>query len=248
MNCRSLSLREILDVHNNLYRHDGVEIPPPVKLNLYTSPRFNNCLEFISAVLHEGKGLRDCLQLLNLADCNQEAGESITATVTDIEGESKTAKQINDEEKPVPAHAGISNQDTEPLGTANPDEEVEIFDDDESPLHHDTQTSGIDFDRNTDIQPKAESPVNHQPSQPCSHDLNSIPIVALSPSTSSAEQEELLEYDQNPDDVSVSSASNVEVNIQHEVQGMKFPYTIAVIFSNFEYRCDCVSLGRKFLL
>lgn len=203
-----------------------------MKLNLYTSPRFGNRLEFISAVLHEGKGLRDCLQLLNLADHNQEAEETITATVADIEDEIKTTEQTNYEEKQTPVVAGLSDKVAEAVGAVETEEEVEIFDDDddESPLDNDAQKSAEDLNRVADSQPEAESPAKSQPSEPRPQGLNSIPVVALSPSNSAAEQEELLEYDENPDDhASVSSPSAEQVRLQDEAQGMTSPYQVAVV-------------------
>jgi hypothetical protein len=84
--CKSVRLRRILDLHNQLRRNDGQEIPEPVRISLYTVPSLLSRLDDIAAAVNDGKGLKECLvQWGSQADDDDYSiEEETTAHVTDV--------------------------------------------------------------------------------------------------------------------------------------------------------------------
>jgi hypothetical protein len=74
--CRLISLRRILDQHNQLYENDGYQIALPVSVRLETIPRFCSQLDEISAAVQQKKGLQECLSLLSLQPVDDYSHEN----------------------------------------------------------------------------------------------------------------------------------------------------------------------------
>jgi len=75
MACKSVSLRRVLDLHNQLHENDGYDIPMPVTMSLYTVPRFLSRLQEIADVVRDRKGLRECLGRLGLPSVDEYSNE-----------------------------------------------------------------------------------------------------------------------------------------------------------------------------
>lgn len=75
MACKSVSLRRVLDLHNQLHENDGYDIPMPVTMSLYTVPRFLSRLQEIADVVQDRKGLQECLGRLGLPSVDEYSNE-----------------------------------------------------------------------------------------------------------------------------------------------------------------------------
>jgi hypothetical protein len=172
-------------------------------------------LDFISAILQEGKGLRDCLQLLNLADDSGNVEEPITNLAGKIDHHGIALTLQNNKHTEDVGQPELPGQDVGPLATRNV-EEIGIFegdDDNESQLQSSVRNGTVNIDPNADIQENAESTVNPSKPPQRSENLDCIPVVSLSASPSPSgpeEEEELLEYDDNSVD-RTSAASVLEL-------------------------------------
>ena len=162
----------------------------------------------MGAILEEGKGLRDCLQLLNLVDSAQHLGEEPLPSQPGDEGEHHEEHRTNPqtpERANVPHNGKSPDLETERLRALNKEQEVELLDDDDHEEHRDeTKPTASDPEQNTDIKENAENHGSPPHSPPKTAGFSSIPVVSLSASASPAAQEveDLLEYEENPEEFS----------------------------------------------
>lgn len=143
--CKSVCLRRILDLHNQLRQNDGQEIPEPVRVSLYKVPTLTSRLDEIASVVNEGKGFKECLIQLGLR--TDDDLKETAVRVTDVADRSEEI-------------AGFDEAQTEGL-EAPATEDPEILEDEEADEEQQQQLEEATFTVLTEEDASAESEADH---------------------------------------------------------------------------------------
>ncbi|KAF8253607.1 hypothetical protein K440DRAFT_137391 [Wilcoxina mikolae CBS 423.85] len=207
--CKSVSLRRILDLHNQLYENDGYDIALPANMALYTVPRFYCRLEEISAAVQERKGLQECLSLLKLPLVDEYSNDE------DIAGHTADVADTNESQR-------VEHPQTIPV-----ESEQASADEHGSPEHNPSENARFDVQSGDNILNQEANNIDNVDDQPTvredSGEPDDIAFVASdsltikpsenpesdhvvpAPSTSREEEEELLEYDEDDENDSAQA-------------------------------------------
>lgn len=199
--CKSVTLRRILDMHNQLYENDGYEVPLPVTMLLYTVPRFYSRLEEISAAVQERKGLQECLNLLKLSH-DYEEDDSIDTT-EENEATSTEEPKVTVDNAPNEDHESKQAIPEQVLNQDPADALLAIQEDGPE------ETRGTDESAPAGDAAEAAAPSLERESHSTSASENSAAERSghVSPSV---EDEELLEYEEDGDDSVQAQAAETE--------------------------------------
>lgn len=74
MSCSSISLQYILNLHVQLHKQDGIEMPEPLRINLNTRPSFSKQITSLVAAASQGMGFSEAIGLENIQEDHTESG------------------------------------------------------------------------------------------------------------------------------------------------------------------------------
>ncbi|KAI5858628.1 hypothetical protein BZA05DRAFT_440258 [Tricharina praecox] len=161
--CKSVSLRRILDLHNQLQENDGYEIPMPVTMSLYTVPKFLSRLQEITDVVQERKGLQECLSRLGLPSVDEYSNEEDVASHHEADAADYSEKQTvpNSLQNPTTE----SREDKSPSPTLQQSEDVAEV----AQIHEDAIAVSPETEHTDVVQPEAETQGSTQKELEVSH-------------------------------------------------------------------------------
>lgn len=218
MACKSVSLRRVLDLHNQLHENDGYDIPMPVTMSLYTVPRFLSRLQEIADVVRDRKGLRECLGRLGLPSADEysnEREEAVSRHETDTADYNGKPNEPNSPQDPTIESREDSNS---PCATQQQLEDAEIIEiQDAIAVNPDTEHPNVETEDEIQVNTQKESGASR--AQVIIQ--QSITEVPSHTGSNVVDDEELLEDfdDDGQDTAEQPDISGKNENVQSETDG-----------------------------
>ncbi|KAI9753554.1 MAG: 3',5'-cyclic-nucleotide phosphodiesterase pde1 [Chaenotheca gracillima] len=202
-NVQNMSLSQIIDLHTQLYRQDGYEIPDPLYISLSTKPGFASKFKELTSFANTGKGISQLPRFL----VEEDHDDDTRATETDVaasNGETALAQNVEPvENSNENAIRGDPEEDF--VLDVNPTEEEHQFSeqDDRQIVRGSDETQTVNIDNaGTSGDGRADSET--KPSADAQR--NPVEITA---DGQGLEEEDLIDYNDNEEELVVNEEGSV---------------------------------------